>query len=84
MHSLWQAEIAPRLLPDASAEDTKAILSDAIKLLANQGELFLSSGMIFLDPSFATELLKPLVDHRLLVDEKSRETVQVTYASLTS
>lgn len=29
------------------------------------GELFISSGIVFLDPGFATELLRPLVDHQL-------------------
>ena len=42
-----------------------AILTDALELLANQGELFIGAGMVFLDPGFATELLRPLVDHQL-------------------
>ena len=39
--------------------------SDAIELLCNQGEIFISAGIVFLEPGSATEILKPLVDHRL-------------------
>ena len=31
----------------------------------NQGEIFSSSGIIYLQPDYVTRLLKPLVDHRL-------------------
>ena len=34
-------------------------------LLCNQGEIFSSSGIIYLQPDYVTRLLKPLVDHRL-------------------
>ena len=42
-----------------------SIFSDALQLLVNQGEMFSSSGIIFLRPDYVTQLLKPLVDHRL-------------------
>ena len=34
-----------------------SILTDALELLCNQGELFIAAGMVFLDPGFATEML---------------------------
>ena len=42
-----------------------ALLADARNLLCNQGEIFSSSGIIYLQPDYVTRLLKPLVDHRL-------------------
>ena len=41
------------------------MLDDALQLLVNQGEVFASSGIIYLQPNYVTRLLKPLVDHRL-------------------
>ena len=64
LEELWKVTVAPAVLPDdPSAWD--AILKDALDLLCNQGEIFVSSDLVFLEPAFATELLKPLVDHRL-------------------
>ena len=40
-------------------------MHDALQLLVNQGEVFSSSGIIYLQPDYITRLLKPLVDHRL-------------------
>ena len=62
LHSIWR-EIAPHAVPDEA--DPSSILTDALQLLCNQGEVFMSTGMVFLDPDFATELLRPLVDHQL-------------------
>ena len=45
--------------------EPSSILTDALELLCNQGELFIAAGIVFLDPGFATELLRPLVDHQL-------------------
>ena len=57
----WQASVAPplRVVPDTR------VLADALQLLINQGELFASCGIIYLDPDYITSLLKPLVDHRV-------------------
>ena len=41
------------------------ILDDTLKLLSDQGLVFVSSGLVFLDASFATRLVAPLVDHLL-------------------
>ena len=41
------------------------ILKDAQSLLCNQGEIFSSSGIVYLQPDYVTRLLGPLVDHRL-------------------
>ena len=38
------------------------VLSDAVQLMCDQGELFTSSNLVFLDPAFATQVLKPLVE----------------------
>ena len=60
------------------------MLDDALQLLINQGEVFASSGIIYLQPNYVTRLLKPLVDHRLSratakphVEEHIRATVGV-------
>ena len=42
---LWGAEIGPRLLPDEPADRLSTTLHQALELLANQGELFLSNGV---------------------------------------
>ena len=72
--SLWLFDIAPRVLPEA--DDPESIMHDALDLLCKQGEIFISGGIVFLDPTFATELLKPLVDHRLSRDT-ARKDVKV-------
>ena len=74
LQGLWLGEIAPRTLPEEASP--ASILSDALALLANQGELFISGGLVFLDPAFATELLKPLVDHRLKRDERASDSIE--------
>lgn len=63
LQSIWRDEVAPRAVPDEA--DPMSILTDALELLGNQGEIFIAAGMVFLDPGFATELLRPLVDHQL-------------------
>jgi hypothetical protein len=60
---LWIDTVVPELLPDDEKAD--AILADALDLLCNQGDIFIAAGIVFLDPGFATELIKPLLDHRL-------------------
>ena len=83
LRHLWLDDVAPRTIPDESSPDD--IFADALALLANQGDVFLSGGLVFLDPAFATELLKPLVDHRLSreraephVEEHVRATLGAT------
>ena len=39
--------------------------TDALELVCQQGEMFAAGGLVFLDPEFITELIKPMVDHRL-------------------
>ena len=58
---IWTNEISSKLglQPDAQ------VLDDALQLLVNQGEIFSSCGIIYLQPNYVTRLLKPLVDHRL-------------------
>ena len=63
LQSIWCDEIAPKAVPNEAAPSS--ILTDALELLCNQGEIFVAAGMVFLDPGFATELLRPLVDHQL-------------------
>ena len=53
------------------------VLRDALQLLVNQGEIFASSGIIYLQPDYITRLLKPLVDHRL-----TRQRFQQTLGAL--
>ena len=62
--------------------ETEAILSDALRLLCNQGEIFISAGMVFLDPAFATEMLKPLVDHRLSIPFVLRKVRDAAHAKV--
>ena len=58
---IWIESVVPVLGPGASPQ----VLTDALQLLVNQGEVFSSSGIIYLQPDYITRLLKPLVDHRL-------------------
>ena len=59
-------EIWPVLLPEEPERGGQLLkIKSALELLENQGEIFTSNGLIFLDPAFTTQLLKPLVDHRL-------------------
>ena len=60
--TIFMTEFAPGLKMQV-ADD--ALLGDARNLLCNQGEIFSSSGIIYLQPDYVTRLLKPLVDHRL-------------------
>ena len=54
-------EVVPALDVEADVD----VMHDALQLLVNQGEVFSSSGIIYLQPDYITRLLKPLVDHRL-------------------
>ena len=58
---LWRDEVVPALEVEVGVD----VLHDALQLLVNQGEVFSSSGIIYLQPDYITRLLKPLVDHRL-------------------
>ena len=58
---IWSNEVAGRLGLQADAQ----VLDDALQLLVNQGEIFSSCGIIYLQPNYVVRLLKPLVDHRL-------------------
>ena len=60
LHDLWQ-----RVARNASVPADAALLEDSLALLNASGEVFRSSELVFLDPAFTTEPLKPLVDHRL-------------------
>lgn len=80
LQSIWTDEIAPRALPGEASP--LSILTDALELLSNQGELFLAAGMVFLDPGFATELLRPLVDHTLTSAADAKADVE-KYVSAT-
>ena len=75
---LWTEEIAGRMGLPSDAQ----VLEDALQLLVNQGEIFSSSGIIYLQPNYVTRLLKPLVDHRLgkkqKKGEESKNTLDIT------
>ena len=71
LHEIWQ-----RVAAGIGVAADEALLGDVLGLLDNQGEVFRSSGLVFLDPAFTTAPLKPLVDHRLgaaFVIEKVRD-----------
>jgi len=59
---IFLSEFAPGLKMQVPDDQ---LLSDARNVLCNQGEIFSSSGIIYLQPDYVTRLLKPLVDHRL-------------------
>ena len=63
LRATWLEEVVPALLPDEA--DPAAVLTQALQLLCDKGEIFTAAGLVFLDPAFATELLKPLTDHRM-------------------
>jgi hypothetical protein len=42
---------------------------DALDLLQNQGDVFIDADLIFLRPQFVTELLRPLIDHKLTLEK---------------
>ena len=62
---------------DAAVAD---VLSDAVQLMCDQGELFTSSDLVFLDPAFATEVLKPLVEHWLSSARAKPEVIEFVKA----
>ena len=45
--------------------ESNTVLDDAIMLMEAQGEILTSAGMVFLQPSFLMDLLKPLFEHRM-------------------
>ena len=67
LRATWEEEVAPALLSDDERTKAASFLSDALKLMCDTGEIFMAAGLIFLNPAFATDLLKPLTDHRLSV-----------------
>lgn len=62
LRTLWEAA-APVALAGGVLD--AQLVDEALGLLAAQGEVFVSAGMAYLDPSFVATLMKPLVDHRL-------------------
>ena len=78
LSSLW-TEIAAKILP--AEADPSSILTDALDLLSNQGEIFEANGIVFLDPGFATELLRPLVDHTLSASAASNDVAAYVRAT---
>ena len=64
---LSMAQLQSRWMECTSAMGiaSDVVVEDVLELLAQQGEIFCSHGIAYLDPSYMTELLKPLVDHRL-------------------
>ena len=48
--------------------------------MCDQGELFVSSDLVFLDPAFATEVLKPLVEHLLSSARAKPEVIEFVKA----
>ena len=49
----------------SSTSQRLSILTSALQLMADQGEIFLSGDIAYLDPAAITSLIAPLVDHRL-------------------
>ena len=49
----------------SSASHCHSILTSALQLMADQGEIFLSGDIAYLDPAAITRLIAPLVDHRI-------------------
>ena len=49
----------------SSPSQRLSILTSALQLMADQGEIFLSGDIAYLDPAAITSLIAPLVDHRL-------------------
>mmetsp|Transcript_70046 Transcript_70046/g.210451 ORF Transcript_70046/g.210451 Transcript_70046/m.210451 type:complete len:1272 (-) Transcript_70046:33-3848(-) len=63
LRDMWLREVAPKVLPNEP--DVATILWSAINLLVDQGEIFVSGGLVYLDLSFAVDIVRALVDHRL-------------------
>lgn len=62
---LWEETLSAVVQAhDALAVDV-CVIDDALSLLAAQGEVFLSAGVAYLEPSYVACLMKPLVDHTL-------------------
>ena len=78
LSTLWK-DIAAKILPDE--KDPLSVLTDALDLLGNQGEIFEANGIVFLDPGFATELLRPLVDHTLSVTAAEKDVAAYVRAT---
>ena len=66
LRTLWEGTAPAALVATGGTESVDAqLVDDALMLLAAQGEVFVSAGIAYLDPSFVASLMKPLVDHRL-------------------
>ena len=61
-HNLAQETLVEE---DRSMEERECALWDACALMAHQGDLFTSGQLLYINPPFVTQLIKPLVDHRL-------------------
>jgi len=61
---------------DAPINNPKEVFEDALLLYEAQGVIFIDSGLVFLEPSFVTDLVRPLVDHQLKDDVESGKTVE--------
>jgi len=72
LRELWRGSVAPVVLPDEPS-GWDSVLTSALELLCNQGEIFISAGIVFLEPGFATEVLKPLCDHRLSLESAMKD-----------
>jgi hypothetical protein len=47
---------------------SEAVFDDALRLLEAQGTVFSDAGLVFLSPTYVTDLMKPLVDHLLTLE----------------
>ena len=68
----WRSMKSSAVLSDVEAAD---VLGDALQLMCEQGELLVASGIAFLDPLFAAQVLKPLVEHSLSKKRAQPEVV---------
>ena len=60
-----QAQLRLRNAAFSSPSQRLSILTSALQLMADQGEIFLSGDIAYLDPAAITSLIAPLVDHRI-------------------
>ena len=62
---------------EAGRRSRAEIFDDAMRCLVEQGEIFVASGIVYLDPAFLTSLIAPLVDPEQLTkfDERRQGTV---------
>ena len=80
LFELWIKCCEEKKLPDhIKIDNPKGIFDAAMELWQAQGQIFVDSGLVFLQPEFVTDVVRPLVDHKLESAVESTKIEQDVY-----